>query len=112
MAKETIIQKVFDLLEFSIPTLQKFPRMHKFTLADRIQNQISDLLEIYIEAYYRASPQKKELLHSANIQLEKLRYHFRLCFNLGLIHSRKYQDFAQRIEEIGKMTGGWIKSLK
>lgn len=111
MKKETIIQKMYDLLKFTIPILNKFPRSQKFTLADRIQNQLSDLLDLYIEAYYLPSPQKKLLLAKANISLEKLRHYCRLCYDLGIFNSTKYQELAERLQEIGRMTGGWLKSL-
>jgi hypothetical protein len=49
---------------------------------------------------------------SVNIRLEILRHYFRLCYDLGLYNSLKYKDFAERLDEIGRMTGGWLKSLK
>lgn len=76
-----------------------------------MQNQLSDLLELYIEAFYAPPDQKRILLPKANIALEKLRYFFRLGYDLGLYNSLRYQEFAERLQEIGKMTGGWIKSL-
>ena len=112
MSKGTILQKVYALLKDTVPVLNKFPRSQKFTLADRIQNQLSDLLELYIEAYYYTAPDKKPLLIKANISLEKLRHYFRLCYDLGLYGSNKYEEFALKLNEIGKMTGGWIKSLE
>lgn len=111
MKNETIVQKMYDLLKFTIPVLNKFPRSQKFTLADRIQNQLSDLLDLYIEAYYLPAAQKKDLLSKANISLEKCRHYFRLCYDLGIFDSIKYHEFAQRLHEIGRMTGGWLKSL-
>ncbi len=109
--KETIIQKVYDLLKNTIPILNKFPRSQKFSLGDRIQNQLSDLLELYIKAYYASSSDKKNLLEQANTQLEIIRHYFRLAYDLGLYHSRKYHFFAEQLHEIGRMTGGWLKSL-
>lgn len=112
MKKDVITQKVYDLLKFAIPALNKFPRNQKFTLGDRIQNQLSDLLELYMEAYYSKAPQKRLLLAKANVRLEVLRHYFRLCYDLGLFHSGKYEAFATRLNEIGRMTGGWLKSLE
>lgn len=37
MKKDIITQKVYDLLKFTILTLNKFPKSQKFTLGDRIQ---------------------------------------------------------------------------
>lgn len=112
MVKETIIQKAYDLLLQTIPVLNKFPRSQKFTLADRIQNGLTDLLEELLRAYYSPHDSKKALLQQVNIRLEILRHHFRLCYDLGLYSSLKYKDFAESLDEIGRMTGGWLKSLK
>ena len=89
----------------------KFPRSQRFSLGDRIQNQLSDLLELYIAAYYLPTAQKKAILQKANIKLEVLRHYYRLSYELGFYPFSKYQQFAEALHEIGKMTGGWIKSL-
>jgi len=111
MGKDTITAKVYDLLKTSLPIIARLPRSHKFTYGDRVQGMLSDLLELMIEAYYAPTHQKKPLLVKINILLEKLRYFFRLGFDLGLFDSTRYQDFAGRINEIGRMCGGWLKSL-
>lgn len=109
---ETIIQKAYDLLKTTIPVLQKFPRSQKFTLANRIQDGLSDLLEELIRAYYSYTDLKKEKLRNVNIKLEILRHYFRLCYDLGLYNSLKYKEFAESLDEIGRMAGGWLKSIK
>ena len=110
--QNTIAQKVYLLLRSSIPVLNRFPRNQKFTLGDRIQNQLSDLLELYVQAFYAPKSEKYSLLLKANIQLEIIRYYFRLAYDLGLYASTQYQYFAEALHEIGSMTGGWIKSIE
>ena len=100
------------MLKNTIPILNKFPRNQKYVLGDRIQNQLSELLELYIKAYYLPKTQKIPLLKQANIQLEIIRHFFRLAYDLGLYPSTKYQFFAEKLHEIGRMTGGWLKSLE
>ena len=112
MSKEVIVSKTYDLLKTAIPMLNKLPRNFKFTLGDRMQNSISDLLELVIEAVYTQPENKLPLLFKINILLEKLRHYFRLCFDLGLYSSLVYHQYAERIDEIGRMVGGWIKSLR
>ena len=56
--------------------------------------------------------QKQEKLSQVNITLEKLRFYYRLGNELGVYKSGLHKEFAGRINEIGRMTGGWIKSLK
>ena len=111
-SKETIITKAYDFLKITIPILNKLPRSQKFTFGDRIQNFLSDLLELLIEAYYVPKQEKPVLLAKVNICLEKLRYYFRLGYDLGYYNSIRYQQFAQLLDEIGRMNGGWLKSLR
>lgn len=108
----SILQKVYLLLKEVIPEINRFPKNQKFTLGDRLQNQISDLLEAFIKAYYKPKSEKLPLLREANIQLEIIRHYFRLGFDLGLYNSLKYNYFAEKLQEIGKMTGGWLNSLE
>ena len=110
--KDTIIQKVYDLLKTTIPFLNTLPRSQKFTLGDKIQTHLSELLELLIRAYYAPPVQKREKLNQVNITLEILRHYFRLCFDLNYIPFKKYEGFAQQLNEIGRMVGGWIKSLE
>ena len=48
----SIIQRCYDLIAWFIPRLEKLPRSHKYTLGDRIQNGLYDLLEALIRARY------------------------------------------------------------
>ncbi|HDQ45367.1 MAG TPA: diversity-generating retroelement protein Avd [bacterium] len=107
--KENVITKTYDLLLYLIPQLAKFPRDQKFLLADRIENLLLDFLEAMIEAYY--SREKKRILETSNLKLERLRYLIRLSFDLHLINTSRYEFLTVHIDEIGRMVGGWRKSL-
>ncbi len=109
--KNTILILAYDFLKMMIEVFKQFPRNQKFLLADRMQNHISDLLELLIEAYYSSGSDKKSKLMTVNIQLEKLRYYVRLCYELGFYNSTKYGMISEKIQEIGRMNGGWLKSL-
>jgi len=45
-----IIQRSYDLLLYLVPQLAKFPQTHKFALADRIQNTLTDIFKTLIRA--------------------------------------------------------------
>lgn len=109
--KETIIEKAFHLLKHLLPVLAKFPRDMRFFLGDRIQALSADILERLIEAYYAPAQEKKPLLLKVNLLLTKLRYYVRLAYEQGYYGSGKLKEISEKIDEIGRMTGGWIKSL-
>jgi four helix bundle protein len=110
--KETIISKTYDMLLYVIPVLEKYPRNQKFILADRIENALLNILDKFLEAYFYDKADKGKLLEYINVELEKLRYLIRLSYDLRCINIDKYEKITFRINEVGKMSGGWRKSLK
>jgi four helix bundle protein len=108
---ETIVLKSYEFMKELVGVLKKFPRDQRFLLGDRIQLLASEIMETFIEAYYRPSSEKKPLLDKANILLEKMRYYLRMCYELGFYASTRYGQLSEQVQEIGRMNGGWIKSL-
>ncbi|MCF8313432.1 MAG: diversity-generating retroelement protein Avd [Saprospiraceae bacterium] len=110
---QNVILKAYELLKILLPILKDFPRDQKFLLGDRIQNFASEVMELLVEAYYLPpGEQKKGNLRQVNIKLETLRYYVRLCYEQGYYSSLKMKDLNERINEVGRMTGGWLKALK
>ena len=105
-----VITKAFELAREMTQRTRKIPRDLKFVLGDRILNTTYDILDLLIEAKY--SRQKKELLERANLFLERLRFQVRLCFEEKLISVKQYEYIAGIIQEVGKMIGGWAKSVR
>lgn len=109
--QETIVEKAYEFLKYLLPVLSKLPRDQRFFLGDRMQNLAADILERLLEAYYAPAAEKRALLRNVNLQLTKLRYYVRLCFERGYYGSGKYKEINEKINEIGRMTGGWLKAL-
>jgi hypothetical protein len=107
--KENILTKTYDLMLYIIPQLSKFPRDQRFLLADRIESMLLDFLEDMIASYYGS--EKLTLIEKGNLRLEKIRYMVRLSKDLHFIDLRRYELITERIDEIGRMLGGWRKSL-
>jgi hypothetical protein len=47
-----IIQKVYDFIKWYVPILNRLPRDHRFTLGERIIQQLYDVLEGCINARF------------------------------------------------------------
>lgn len=110
--KDLILNKSYDLLKATILLVGKFPRDQKFLIGDRMQKLAENTMEILIEAYYAKPDKKAALLDPVNLRLEKLRYYARLCFELGFYSSRKLEEYSAQLQEIGRMTGGWLRSVQ
>ena len=102
------IEAHYQFLLWLGPALENFPKSHKFTLADRIQNQALDILEALIEATYT----RDRVLHlrRANLGIEKLRFLFRLAADLKVLDRRRYEFAARTLDETGRSIGAWAKA--
>lgn len=104
-----ILQKIFDMMEYAYPALNQFPKSEKFALVTDIKRSMDVLLERCIEAqkkYY-----KKSTLQDMDVEIAKLRAYVRLSFTLGFLPPKKYELLSEKLVEIGKMLGGWIKTV-
>ena len=78
-------------------------------LAD-VQKKKLMMLERTIEAqkkYY-----KKTTLQDLDVEVAKLRAYLRLSHELGFLPMKKYEVWSGMAVEIGKMLGGWLKTIK
>ena len=52
---------------------------------------------------------KLAALKQISVELDKFRYLYRLSKDLKFISVKQYQFGAEKINEIGRMLGGWMK---
>lgn len=104
-----ILQKVQDMMLYAYPVLAQFPKSEKFSMAADIKRCMDQALERTLEAskkYY-----KKTTLQDLDIEVAKLKIYIRLAYNLRFIDMHKYEVWSGKVTEIGKMLGGWLKSV-
>jgi four helix bundle protein len=110
MAEELkILQKIFDMMEYGYGALAQYPKSEKFALVADIKRSMDRMLERAIEAqkkYY-----KKTTLQELDVEITKLKAYLRLSKNLGFLPMKKYEIWSEKVVEIGKMLGGWLKSV-
>lgn len=105
-----IIQKTYDLIVWYVPRINKFPRDYRFTLGDRVQGSLYELLEGLLRARFMRD--RQDVLASLNATLDVLRYQTRLCRHFDLIDERRYEFVSGLIHEIGTELGGWIRAQR
>lgn len=70
------------------------------------------MIESLFNAGQRSGEAKRTPLEQASVQLNLLRILIRLAKDTKAIDLKKYAHVQQIIDEIGRMLGGWIKSVK
>ena len=107
-----ILQKVYDFYRELYLVVEKMPKKDKYTLGEKMQKTTLDLMELLIKAGYVEKIKKSPALDQAAVKLDLLKTLVRLAQDLKAISSNKYLLLEEKLQEVGRMLGGWIKSLK
>jgi hypothetical protein len=102
------VGKAYDFVLWLLPKVENFPRTHRFTVGERLTAHGLDLLTSLVEAGY--ARQKVELLEQASRKVNSTRYLLRLAKDLKLMSIEAYGFSAEKLDEIGRMVGGWSKA--
>ena len=106
-----MFQKVYDFYKFYYDWSDHLPKKAKAVLGRKIEANILELLETIAKAANMTGDKSKQLI-SASEYIDQLKVLFRLCYEIKAIDRAKYIIFEEKLQEIGRMTGGWIKSVR
>ena len=104
------VQDCHALILWMIPQLDRFPRVSRFTLGDRLETTLLQVLDLLVEAAY--SRDKVPALVRANRRLEVARHLWRLAQELEAVPTRRYKHGAELMDQVGRQIGGWLKSRR
>jgi hypothetical protein len=104
-----IRQKCEAMIEYGYVALRQFPVFERHVLAAEMRGSMWSLLRLIVlcnKRYY-----KKTTLQDLDVELDLLRAQVRLAKGLGYLDFKKYEHWAKLNDEIGRMLGGWLKSI-
>ncbi|OHA70811.1 MAG: hypothetical protein A3F15_01235 [Candidatus Wildermuthbacteria bacterium RIFCSPHIGHO2_12_FULL_40_12] len=91
---------------------QKIPKRDRFGIFAKIENICLEIINLIIAASLEIKINKFPILTSARIKIETLKRLIRITYELNVIERKKYLNLESDLQEISKMTNGWIKYLK
>ncbi|MEI7731956.1 MAG: four helix bundle protein [Verrucomicrobiota bacterium] len=100
-----------ELTGWTMDRTADLPKSQRFTFGQRLDNVTLDSLMLATRALYAPRGQKLPLLDELNLLLEQLRVLWRLVEQRRWISRQQLLFVISRIDEIGRMTGGWRHSL-
>lgn len=105
-----ILKKSYELYKLFHEYRKVIPKNERFTVYERGENAILEIIEYFFEAGYTRGGAKSVLLEKASVKLNLLRFLFRLMKETKTFDNKKYVALQTVIDEIGRMLGGWIRS--
>ena len=91
--------------------MKLFPKQEKYSLGQKTENTILDILEAILSAAYLPGYAKKETIKKASDKNDLLKCLVRLAYETKSINDKRYILLEAKIIEAGKMIGGWLKSI-
>ena len=104
-----IFSKSYDYILWLLNNTEGYPKSERFRLAKRLEDSALNLYETLIRT--TRTKEKREMLLRADFELERLRFYTRIAHDRRLINPKQYRYASGLLVEIGKLLGGWLKSL-
>ncbi len=106
-----IFQKVYDFLVWVKPTVQRFSRVHKYSLGIQLENELLALLKQIIRANMQRGSKKIEI-EQGFVHYEVVKVLLRLSKEYKLLNVKQYEFAFKQLVEIGALLGGWYKPYR
>lgn len=106
-----LVHKICEFYKLFHKYLILFPKQERYTLGQKIENTVLEILELILSAGF-AGIYKKEILRKANNKIDLLKYLVRIAHETDSIKIKNYLALEEIILNIGKMIGGWQRSAK
>jgi hypothetical protein len=109
-----IFARTHDLLLWLLERTARFPKHERFRMARRVEEGVFAFRDLLLQAGRlpkEERDEKRRLLAEADLELDRLRFAVRLCQELKLLSFKQYEYCAERLVEIGRLLGGWVKLL-
>lgn len=104
--------KVYELILYTNPEIEQFPRAQR-KLADDIRETMLSILRLVVTL------ENKHYKKTTLGELDVLRHLVRLAADPQYTRSRKpclslkkYENISRKVNEVGRMIGGYYKSIK
>ena len=103
-----IYKATYDVLLRVMHAISHFPREYKYSLGEKIQNEIIELV-IYI---YKANSTKNkvEFLTKMQEQIQLIYLLLRISHDMKLMPTEKYAGIVEMIDEVASQTKGWLRA--
>jgi len=105
-----IAQKWEDMTAYAYIMLRHIPKSERYTMGAEIRQSLWYGLKLIARANYVR--QKMPVLREIDMEIKSILAIIRVGHSMRVVPTKKYKELSDRLIEIGKMLGGWMKSQK
>ncbi|OGZ12606.1 MAG: hypothetical protein A3D67_04345 [Candidatus Lloydbacteria bacterium RIFCSPHIGHO2_02_FULL_51_22] len=90
---------------------QKLPKTHRHSLGQRIDTLFVEIMETIASAGFLPRDEKRPYVRVAIRKTDTLKVLLMVLWETKSLDTKKYGALSERIEEVGRMLGGWYSQL-
>ena len=91
--------------------LDHISKKSRYTLGTKIDLLFIETLELLFIASYLSKQAKLPYLQKAVAKLDLLKFFLQISWEIKAMDTKKYISLSEKLDEIGKMLGGWIRGI-
>lgn len=107
-----IFTRTYDLLHWLLPKCERFPKLYRSTVTQRLMDAALDFQEALLEAQGYQDKIRQRHLKAADVHLSKIRLYLRLVHQWGWLNAGQYEHVSRMVAEVGRLLGGWIRQTE
>jgi len=92
--------------------LPHFPKTSRYTLGEKIDSLFIEIIERIINASYLSRQEKLPHVKKAIVELDVLKFFLQIAWEIKALNNKKFIELSEKSVEIGKMLGGWRKTIE
>ena len=107
----SITQKLVAAYKFWHEIAPHFPKTARYTLGGKIDLLFVTVIECVVTASYAPKEEKLPLLKHAAKKIDVLKFFAQVAWEIKALDDKKYITLSEKIDEVGRMLGGWLRQL-
>ena len=106
-----LFQKIYNLYRLIDHFTPDIPKAKRYTLWQLCEQEVLKLLKDLIGTSHQMGDKRVQALLIMSQRVDLLKVFFRLCKDTKTLNEKNYLSVESLLQEIGKMVGGWLKSV-
>lgn len=103
-----IYKLTYDILLRIMQITKNFPREYKYTLGQKLRDEIIDLVILIYRA--NSAKDKTEFLSMIVDRVQLIQLLIRLCHDIRILQRKHYADLAEKTDSLARQAQGWLRA--
>jgi hypothetical protein len=106
-----LLQKIKDLYLLWYEYYRSLPKEHRYTLGAKVDILITEIIEAITSASFLIRAEKQPYIRMAIRKIDAVKIFLLILWETKSLDNKKYLIISEKINEIGRMLGGWNGQL-